>query len=59
MVVGFQRHVPANFPSSMTRYPLYGRLGGPWVSPDACGKSHSQRHWTRRAVQLVEGCRSY
>ena len=29
MEVGGQRHPPAALPPGKTRYPLYGRLGGP------------------------------
>ena len=29
MGVGGQRHAPAALPPGKTRYPLYGRLGGP------------------------------
>ena len=29
MGLGGQRHVPAALPPGKTRYPLYGRLGGP------------------------------
>jgi len=29
MGVGDQRNAPAALPPGMTRYPLYGRLGGP------------------------------
>jgi hypothetical protein len=39
MGVGGKRHAPAALLPGKTRYPLYGRLGGPQGRSRGCGKS--------------------
>jgi len=48
-----QRHTPAAVVTGKTRYPLYGRLGGPKAGLDGCGKSRLQRDSIPAAVHPV------
>ena len=51
--VGGQRHGPAALRPEMTRYPLYRRLGGPWVRSGREGKILPEQGFDPRTVQPV------
>ena len=51
--VGGTRHASAALPPEMTRYPLYGRLGGPQGRSGREGKISSSQGFAPRTVQPV------
>jgi len=53
MGVGGQRHSPAALPLGKTRYPLYGKLGGPQGRSGRVRKSRPPLGFDPRTVQPV------
>jgi hypothetical protein len=51
--VGGQRHAPAALPPGKTRYPLYGRLGGPQGRSGRVRKISPPPGFDPRTVQAV------
>jgi len=53
MGVGGQRHAPAALPPGKSRYPLYGRLGGPQGRSGGLWKISLPPEFDTRTVQSV------
>ena len=53
MVVGDQRHAPADLPPGKTPYPLYRRLGGPQGRSGQVRKISPPPEFDPRTVQSV------
>ena len=53
MGMGGQRHAPATLPPGKTRYPLYGRLGGPQSRSGQVRKISPTPGFDHRNVQHV------
>jgi hypothetical protein len=56
MGVGRQHHAPATFTPGKTRYPLYGRLGGPRSRPGKVRKISPPPGFDPRTFKPVASC---
>jgi hypothetical protein len=56
MGVDGERHAPVALPLGMTRYPLYGRMGGTQGRPRRVRKISSTPGFERRTVQWEASC---